>query len=470
MVIGDVKFNLFYTDMLLFLLLIVIGSYFLYARKHEHMIAPWRRLAKGAIAMGSLAILLCYLAVAVVDSIRFQINTSETQEPIYGPSTTLLDYWLQPLKDRHEKTYSAPFATHLYSKEAIEQPDGTIIRDFPRLDYGGIHLLKSGQSMSHDILSRSGLGLAYGLVVSAMILLLLALRLKIKYDSSYRQHVSDIIFNRSRANWRAFWLVLSLVIIISFIVGVLSTAYHVLGTDKIGESVLYQSIKSIRTGILIGTLTTLVMLPFAILMGISAGYFRGWVDDIIQFLYTTLNSIPGVLLIASVILMLQVYLDNNVDQNTPLAERADLRLLFLCMVLGITSWTGLCRYLRAESLKLREMDYIAAARSLGVSHATIITRHILPNVMHIVLITVVIDFSGLVLAEAVLAYVQVGVDPTTESWGNMINSARLEMARDPVVWWSLSAAFFFMLTLVLAANLLSDAVRDALDPRGEHDR
>ena len=85
--------------------------------------------------------------------------------------------------------------------------------------------------------------------------------------------------------------------------------------------------------------------------------------------------------------------------------------------------------------------------------------------MHIVLIAVVLDFSGLVLAEAVLSYVGVGVDPITISWGNMINSARLEMARDPVVWWSLIAAFVFMFTLVLAANLFSDAVRDAFDPR-----
>jgi peptide/nickel transport system permease protein len=92
-------------------------------------------------------------------------------------------------------------------------------------------------------------------------------------------------------------------------------------------------------------------------------------------------------------------------------------------------------------------------------------RHLLPNLLHLVLIAVVIDFSGLVLAEAVLSYVGVGVDPTTLSWGNMINSARLEMAREPMVWWSLLAAFTFMFTLVLAANLFSDAVRDAFDPR-----
>ncbi len=121
--------------------------------------------------------------------------------------------------------------------------------------------------------------------------------------------------------------------------------------------------------------------------------------------------------------------------------------------------------LRGETLKLREVDYIQAATALGVRHFMILGRHVVPNVMHIVLITVVIDFSGLVLAEAVLSYVGVGVDPTMNSWGNMINSARLEMAREPIVWWSLLAAFTFMFLLVLAANLFSDAVRDAFDPR-----
>jgi peptide/nickel transport system permease protein len=229
--------------------------------------------------------------------------------------------------------------------------------------------------------------------------------------------------------------------------------------------VFYQSLKSIRTGLVIGTLTTLVMLPFAILMGILAGYARGWIDDVIQYLYTTLNSIPHVLLIAAAILMLQVYIANHPDQFETTVERADIRLLFLCIILGITSWTGLCRLLRGEALKLREAEYIQAAVSYGASHARIIAQHILPNVMHVVLITVVLDFSGLVLAEAVLSYVGVGVDPTMNSWGNMINSARLEMAREPVVWWSLLSAFLLMFALVLAANLFSDAVRDAFDPR-----
>ncbi|MFQ5949690.1 MAG: ABC transporter permease, partial [Nitrospiria bacterium] len=165
------------------------------------------------------------------------------------------------------------------------------------------------------------------------------------------------------------------------------------------------------------------------------------------------------------VLILQVYMDQHADAFSSITERADTRLLFLCLILGMTGWIGLCRLLRGETLKLRELEYVQAAIALGVSHRRILTRHILPNVMHIVLIAVVLDFSGLVLAEAVLSYVGVGVDPAMISWGNMINSARMEMAREPIVWWSLLAAFLFMFGLVLSANIFSDVVRDAFDPR-----
>ncbi len=244
---------------------------------------------------------------------------------------------------------------------------------------------------------------------------------------------------------------------------------HLLGTDKVGQDVLYLTLKSIRTGLLIGTLTTLIMLPAAILLGILAGYVGGWVDDVIQYLYTTLNSIPGVLLIAAAVLMMQVVIDTHPHWFATAAERADARLLALCAILGVTSWTGLCRLLRGETLKLREMEFVQAARAFGVTRMRIMLRHILPNVMHIVLIAVVMDFSGLVLAEAVLSYVGIGVDPNTISFGTMINAARLELAREPMVWWSLASAFTFMFVLVLAANLFADAVRDAFDPRGHRE-
>ena len=220
-----------------------------------------------------------------------------------------------------------------------------------------------------------------------------------------------------------------------------------------------------RTALVIGLVTTLVTLPVAIGLGILAGYFRGRIDDAIQYLYTTLSSIPGVLLIAAAVLMMQVLIDTHPQWFTTAAERADLRLLALCCILGLTSWTGLCRLLRGETLKLRELEYIQAAQAFGVTDLAILRRHILPNLMHIVIIALVMDFSGLVLAEAVLSYVGIGVDPTMISFGTMINNARMELAREPMVWWSLAAAFSFMFALVLAANLFADAVRDAFDPR-----
>ena len=164
-------------------------------------------------------------------------------------------------------------------------------------------------------------------------------------------------------------------------------------------------------------------------------------------------------------LSINLYLDQNLIDVVTLQQRADLRLLTLTGILGLTGWIGLCRLLRAESLKLRELDYVTAARAFGIADWQILIRHLLPNLGHIVLITIVLEFSGLVLAEAVLSYVGVGVDPSMNSWGNMINGARLELAREPVVWWSLATAFLFMFTLVLSANLFADAVRDAFDPR-----
>jgi peptide/nickel transport system permease protein len=248
-------------------------------------------------------------------------------------------------------------------------------------------------------------------------------------------------------------------------VALLARGYHVLGTDKVGQDVLYQALKSIRVSLVIGTLTTLVLLPLGIALGVMAGYFRGWIDDAIQYLYTTLNSIPGVLLIAACVLMMQVFVDRHPEWFDTAAQRADFRLLVLCAVLGLTSWTGLARLLRGEALKLSQLEYIQAAHAFGVSDSRILGRHILPNVAHIVIITLVMDLSGLVLAEAVLSYVGVGVDPATTSFGTMINAARLEMGREPIVWWSLAAAFAFMFLLVLAANLFADAVRDGFDPR-----
>jgi peptide/nickel transport system permease protein len=222
---------------------------------------------------------------------------------------------------------------------------------------------------------------------------------------------------------------------------------HLLGTDKMGKDVLYITLKSVRTALVVGGLTTLIAIPFAILFGCLAGFFGGWIDDVIQYVYSTLSSIPWILLVACLMMVFGT------------------GLMQVCIAMGITGWVGLCRTLRGETLKIREREYVQAALSLGTSKFEIIRTHIVPNVMHLVLISVVLRFSRLVLAEAVLSYIGVGVGAGTYSWGMMINMARSELGKDPKVWWTLASSFAAMLMLVLSANLFGDALRDALDPR-----
>ena len=464
-----IKPVILWTDALIFLLTAVVVIFVFYARSKPHIREPWQRVFTGRIAAASVVVLLAFVLTGLLDSLHYRLplaaNGKNAETHYAGEVLSVLDALVGPLKTQVEKTYSAPFATHLFSRETIELADGSTVRDYPRLVYGGHGLGTSGEGRAADIMQRSLLALVEALVAGALLLFAVSVWLGRRHGQSAGNTAKGILQGRLDIPWRTIVGALSLLLLLLFLAINLAGAYHVLGTDKVGQDVFYLSLKSVRTGLVIGTLTTLIMLPFAIFAGILAGYARGWIDDVVQYVYTTLNSIPGVLLIAAAILMLQVFIANHADYFETTVERADIRLLFLCIILGITSWTGLCRLLRGEALKLREAEYIQAAVCFGVSNGKIISRHILPNVMHVVLITVVLDFSGLVLAEAVLSYVGVGVDPTMNSWGNMINGARLEMAREPVVWWSLLAAFMFMFILVLAANLFSDAVRDAFDPR-----
>ncbi len=441
-----------WTDALIFMLVFALLALGFYLRDKEHIKQGLQKIADSKIGMVSLVVLLFFVGVGLLDSVHFKSADNKG-----GEIVSLLDHWAAPLKEHVEKTYSAPFATTLYSKEITNTAEGTPQWGYPRLTFGGRHLQDPATQHIPDILQKTAIAFIQGLIISSlMVLLLLLVRFK-------KQKAKKTFCSASPALCTVFVIVLASNMLIY-----LSQYYHVFGTDKVGEDVLYQTVKSIRTGLVIGTLTTLIMLPMAIIFGILAGFFQGWVDDVIQYIYTTLNSIPSVLLIAASVLMVQVYMANHESSFTSVIVRSDTRLLFLCLILGVTSWTGLCRLLRAETLKLREMEYVQAAHALGVRQGTILVRHILPNVMHIVIISVVLDFSSLVLAEAVLSYINIGVDPTTYSWGNMINGARLEMAREPIVWWSLSAAFVFMFALVLAANLFADVVQNALDPRAAH--
>jgi peptide/nickel transport system permease protein len=435
--------------------------------------------------MAAATVLLAFVVVGVLDSLHYRpalpavasamqgdatANGAEAARPDGAPIhssevLSALDALLAPLRLQTEKTYSAPFATALYQRETVQAPDGGQTRVYPRLVHGGAHLMDAEADRAADVSGRMLLAASLAGATWVVAFLLVVAGVARRARLGWGEAASAVVRGRTALAWRAALVTLGVLLLIVSSWIVLAPHYHVFGTDKVGQDVLYLALKSVRTALVIGTITTLVMMPFAVALGIAAGYLGGWDDDAVQYVYTVLNAIPGVLLIAAAVLMMQVVIDTNPQWFDTAAQRSDARLLALCFILGVTSWTGLARLLRGETLKLRELEYVQAARAFGVGTAAILRRHILPNVMHIVLIALVMDFSGLVLAEAVLSYVGIGVDPTTISFGTMINMARAELAREPMVWWSLAAAFVFMFVLVLAANLFADVVRDAFDPR-----
>ncbi len=222
---------------------------------------------------------------------------------------------------------------------------------------------------------------------------------------------------------------------------------HLLGTNVLGKDVLRETLKASRTAIIVGGLTCMIAIPIGLVLGILAGFFGGWVDDAVQYTYSVVYSIPEILLLVALLLVLGPGLPQ------------------LCLALGAATWVNLCRQIRAETIKHRDRDYVLAARSLGVPTTQIIFRHILPNVMHIVVIMFTLRFSSLILSESILSYIGIGVGVDTASWGQMINGARTELAREPIVWWVFLSASGALFVLVLAFNVFGDAVRDALDPK-----
>ena len=459
------------TDIVLYVLLLAMALYVRHALRTPTLRQTWRIVVRDASAMSAAVILAIFLLVAVLDSMHFRPllppapDASPTAEAAYSTRTlSVLDQVLKGRRESNEKTYSVPLGTHQFSKE-IMLVDGKNVRDYPRLKFGGAHLQDPQAQWAGDIASRSLAGLGAGVLAAVALWLLVAALRTRSVGAAASTALRAMWQGHTDIPWRAILLTASVLVMLGAWVAALWAYYHVFGTDQTGNDVLYQGIKSIRTAVVIGSLATLATLPLAIMLGILAGYFKGRVDDAIQYLYTVLSSIPSVLLIAAFVLMIQVFVDKNPTLFETGLERADIRLFLLSVILGLTGWASLARLLRAETLKLSELEYVQAARAFGVSHIGIMRRHVLPNVMHVVLIVAVLDFSGLVLLEAVLSYVGVGVDPTTNSFGTMINSARTELARDPTVWWNLMAGFSLMVTLVLSMQLFAGAVQEAFDPR-----
>lgn len=223
---------------------------------------------------------------------------------------------------------------------------------------------------------------------------------------------------------------------------------HLLGTDINGYDMIYNLSKGAGTALLLSFGTSFISIPIGIFLGILAGYFGGWIDDVIQWLYTTVASIPWLLF---VIAFLMVF---------------GRGLFWIIVAIGITAWVDLARLIRGETLKIKNLDYVTAAHATGTPHPVILFRHILPNLGYLIVITFTLAASNVILAESILTFIGIGVEPGTTSWGVMLVEAQKELTRDPPIWWVfVGASFAGIMPLVLALNLFGDALRDAFDPR-----
>lgn len=422
-----IKWPFLFSDMIYLSIcgLILYGLY--QSQKNPWNQRIWEKILADRLAIVTGTIFSFFVFISILDSIQWDL----------AKNITCLDRLLSPLNKVLEFSYSTPCSTISFMPKIGKYQDQFI--------HINEHLRYVPQNLNVKIWLMT---CAAWTCIPCSILTLGLWFLPFKLNQSTR------IF---------LWSLIGILTVFLFIY-LVSRHLHIFGTGQIGQDIFYQSMKSIRTALFIGLLTSMTMLPFAIFFGLCAGYFGGIVDDIVQFIYTIISSIPSVLLIGACLLSWQFFAEHYFF-TWSMSQQADARLLMICLLLGLTNWASLCRVIRAEVLKLRELNYIKGARLLRTRPLVILKQHLLPNLMHIIIISVVLDFSYLVLAESLLTYIGIGVSPLTISWGNMINAARLELARTPVVWWPLVTAFSFMFVLVLVCNLLADCIRKALNPR-----
>lgn len=228
---------------------------------------------------------------------------------------------------------------------------------------------------------------------------------------------------------------------------------NILGTDIFGQSVWRKTLYGTKISITVAVCASFISIFIGVPLGAIAGYFRGFIDEIIVWLYSTLSSVPGLLLILAFAVVLR-------DKTLFGHKLAGITSVYLAI--GLTSWVGICRLIRGEVIKHKEREYVLAAKSYGCGSGRIIFRHLIPNVFHLVIIDFSIRFVNFIHAEVILSFLGLG-EPTRPSWGAMINDARIELSRG--VWWQMLAATLAIFFISLALNIFGDALRDCLDPK-----
>ncbi len=219
---------------------------------------------------------------------------------------------------------------------------------------------------------------------------------------------------------------------------------HPLGTDDLGREVLVRMLYGARISLLVGFVAVGISTLIGILCGALAGYYGGWIDGVVMRFVDIMLCFPTFFLILAVIAFLEPSIWN------------------IMIVIGLTSWMGVARLVRAEFLSLRQRDFVLAAQVLGASDARLIFRHILPNALSPVLVSATLGVAGAILTESALSFLGIGVQPPTPSWGNMLIIGKQTLGS---AWWLSVFPGLAILITVLGYNLLGEGIRDALDPR-----
>ena len=218
-----------------------------------------------------------------------------------------------------------------------------------------------------------------------------------------------------------------------------------LGGDRLGRDVLAKTIKGAQISVFVGLLAALMATLIGTVLGAFAGFFGGKAGDLIEWVYNVFTAIPGILLVFA------------------FAAVAGRGVVSVVVVLGLTGWTGTYRLVRAEFLKHAVREYVRAAEAIGASTGSRIFRHILPNVSHVILVQLSILVVGFIKAEVILSYLGLGVRVDQVSWGTIIGEAQNELILG--YWWQLASTTAFMAVFITAFSLMTDAMRDALDPK-----